>query len=182
MCTNLQKTLAKHCGPVLLNKKPATLLSLPRAERKEVLALSGNHIKAAVLRFNQDKDLLLLYQPQLLEAALMHEEAVEILTRFDYPLGQGLARIIHHLRLRISASAEFPHEVGLFLGYPVADVAGFIEHKGHNYKIAGDWKVYGSVHLAQNLFVEHRKCRNYLLHYVENGGNLHSLCFNMTSG
>ena len=38
---------------------------------------------------------------------------------------------------------KFPHEIGIFLGYPLADVAGFIRNKGRNCKCIGTWKVYG---------------------------------------
>ena len=34
-------------------------------------------------------------------------------------------------------SGEFPHEVGLFLGYPPEDVKGFIDHRANNFKCAG---------------------------------------------
>lgn len=48
----------------------------------------------------------------------------------------------------------FPHEVGLFLGYPLDDVTGFIEQKGKNYKCCGIWKVYGNEKQTQMLFPE----------------------------
>ena len=37
---------------------------------------------------------------------------------------------------------EFPHEIGLLLGYPFEDVIGFIENEGRNYLYSGYWKVY----------------------------------------
>ena len=41
--------------------------------------------------------------------------------------------------------------MGIFLGYPVDDVAGFINHCGNNCKACGQWKVYGDVEYAKNL-------------------------------
>ena len=39
---------------------------------------------------------------------------------------------------------DFPHEIGIFLGYPLKDVIGFIEYKDKAQKIKGTmWKVYG---------------------------------------
>ena len=52
----------------------------------------------------------------------------------------------------------FPHEVGLFLGYPLDDVTGFIEQKGKNYKCCGIWKVYGNEKQTQMLFRKLKKC------------------------
>ena len=31
-----------------------------------------------------------------------------------------------------AGKADFPHEMGIFLGYPLGDVKGFIEHHGRN--------------------------------------------------
>ena len=49
---------------------------------------------------------------------------------------------IEWLRMRLASGDGFPHEIGLFLGYPVEDVLGFIENAGQNCKCCGCWKVY----------------------------------------
>ena len=45
---------------------------------------------------------------------------------------------------------EFPHEVGLFLGYPPEDVEGFIENKARSCKLTGYRKVYSDEEKAKN--------------------------------
>ena len=59
---------------------------------------------------------------------------------------------------RLSASDGFPHEIGVFLGYPLADVKGFIENRGANYLCSGLWKVYCDEQEAQRTFQRYRKC------------------------
>lgn len=59
---------------------------------------------------------------------------------------------------RLGESDEFPHEIGLFLGYPVEDVKGFIENKASCAKCVGYWKVYGDEEKAQKLFNQYKKC------------------------
>lgn len=59
---------------------------------------------------------------------------------------------------------EFPHEIGIFLGYPIWDVEGFIEHKGQNYKFCGYWKVYQDVEGAKLKFKEYDRIRESALH------------------
>ena len=39
-------------------------------------------------------------------------------------------KAIEKLKMRLSETTEFPHEIGLFLGYPVGDVVGFIKTRG----------------------------------------------------
>ena len=59
---------------------------------------------------------------------------------------------------RICECDEFPHEIGLFLGYPPEDVRGFIEEGAAKCKCTGCWKVYGDVERAQKLFAAYKKC------------------------
>ena len=53
---------------------------------------------------------------------------------------------------RLQRFEAFPHEIGLFLSYPPEDVRGFIEHKGHESKCDGCWKVYGDAERAKKTF------------------------------
>ena len=48
----------------------------------------------------------------------------------------------------------FPHEIGIFLGYPLGDVIGFIENAGRNFKCSGCWKVYCNECEAVKLFAK----------------------------
>ena len=59
---------------------------------------------------------------------------------------------------RLGESSEFPHEIGLFLGYPCEDVKGFIENKASSAKCVGCWKVYGDADKAQKQFELFKKC------------------------
>ena len=59
---------------------------------------------------------------------------------------------------RLDEGEEFPHEIGLFLGYPVEDVKGFINNKAARAKCVGCWKVYGDEEKARRLFNQYRKC------------------------
>ena len=53
---------------------------------------------------------------------------------------------------------EFPHEIGLFLGYPYEDVIGFIKNKGKNYTYCGYWKTYGDPEISKKKFQQFQKC------------------------
>ena len=50
---------------------------------------------------------------------------------------------------RLRRESDFPHEVGLFLGYPPRDVEGFIREKARRAKCTGAWKVYGDEEAAR---------------------------------
>ena len=64
---------------------------------------------------------------------------------------------------------DFPHEVGLFLGYPPEDVEGFRLHRGRDYKLAGCWKVYSDVERARQCFRRYGLCRAALCRRLREG-------------
>ncbi|MDO4518091.1 MAG: DUF3793 family protein, partial [Bacillota bacterium] len=89
------------------------------------------------------------------------------------------------LRQRLSNREDFPHEIGLFLGYPPEDVKGFIDDKEsdlgkacgacRNCKSVGYWKVYHNPEEAEKIFNRYRKCtRVYHKHWL-NGKPVESL-------
>ena len=67
-------------------------------------------------------------------------------------------RCIVQLVKKLRSESSFPHEIGLFLGYPPEDVCGFIENKAEDCKCVGCWKVYGDADKAQLLFDKYKKC------------------------
>ena len=60
-------------------------------------------------------------------------------------------------------------KIGVFLNYPLGDVIGFIENKGHNYKCKGCWKVYCNECETQKTFQRYQKCRNVYLRLWKQG-------------
>ena len=70
---------------------------------------------------------------------------------------------------------EFPHELGFFLGYPYADVEGFIAHGGRNYLAVGPWKVYANLEGALAMFERFRQCADELRRAQQDGCSLTQL-------
>ena len=120
-------------------------------------ALGKKGLRLIPLRRNEKQALLYLYRPERLRADLSTPEAVSILRREGYAdLRQE--RCLHELMRRLQRFEAFPHEIGLFLSYPPEDVRGFIEHKGHESKCEGCWKVYGDAERAKKTFRTYKKC------------------------
>lgn len=166
----LASYLALEAAEVLAGVKPANLLSItnrayPCGENpyrlwkrwgKQVLAASL--LKAHELADRGDSALVLLYMPKELERILMTSSVRAILSRAGYPEKMSLALAIDRLEERMAAGA-FPHEIGMFLGYPLKDVAGFMGLAKIPFTCQGPWKIYGdprsSLHLAETF----RNCR-----------------------
>ena len=73
---------------------------------------------------------------------------------------ENAERCIRTLIARLHENADFPHEIGLFLGYPPEDVDGFIRNGARCAKCVGPWKVYGDEQAARCKFAQYRKCTN----------------------
>lgn len=115
--------------------------------------------------------LLLVYRRALLELHLAQPDARAFLKRAGYPSG-GLEATLIHFGARLSQAGSFPHEAGVILGYPLADVEGFLRDGGKNYKFSGYWKVYGNEEEARALFVRFNRCREALCRRVAAGKSI----------
>ena len=189
MYKKLEETLARQCAPVLLGKKPAALFPKPSLWETDFFDRAGMpHIQCMPLSMAGKNNLVFVYQHKLLDSALKNPEVRGALANLGYPAGNpdashpgglippagSVTDYLRHLSLRFLTGEEFPHEVGFFLGYPPADVLGFIRHKGACCKLCGLWKVYSDVEKARALFREYDHCTQQLLEYIRKGGGLFS--------
>ncbi len=127
--------LLYHGAPTLRRVKPAVLTRPPFAARDLLSELPAVGaflqrrcgVKLACLAESDTSMLLLIYHPGLVERCLGHPEAVRLLEEGGYAHARPLhlAGLIGELAARCGGPA-FPHEVGLLLGYPPADVRDFI--------------------------------------------------------
>ena len=155
-------------APTIRGLKAATLINLKRrgedvralweARGEEWLRPLG--VEAVLLNGGmtaaEDRNaLVMLYRRELLEEVLALENVRDILSERGYAFPFGIEDCLGHLRRRFLV--EFPHEIGLFLGYPPEDVRGFLEHRGAKSLAVGYWKVYGNVEKARRAF--RRYCR-----------------------
>lgn len=164
----LEEALVHHCAPTLAALKPASLFRyLPRAEENPVqqlrewnALLSARGLRIMPLKRCRAPEgyLLYVYRRAELKRRLNEPEMQEFLAREGYTLSDDCERMLTQLSRRLRSGTEFPHEIGVFLGYPMEDIVGFIENGGKNYRYCGCWKVYGDVAGAKQLFAQYKKC------------------------
>lgn len=157
--------LVRNCAPTLAGLKTANLFTCPIESREATMEsirslnrhLSSKGLRIIPLRFSEQSALIYLYRPQKLSEDLRHSIAVKLLQEQGYETG-NCEKCLVQLRHRLHQQADFPHEIGLFLGYPPEDVCGFIHHHACQCKCVGCWKVYGDVDAAQKKFAQYKKC------------------------
>ncbi len=161
----IDRYLISYCAPTLANLKTGSLFNYDGSSEDDLtlhllavnrqLNCKGVFIEA--LRTRNSRALILVYRKSKLEEDLQRSGVPEFLSRYGY-IGNSLADHIEHLKYRFTSAKDFPHEVGIFLGYPLRDVIGFIENAGLNSKCTGCWKVYSDECEATKLFIKYRKC------------------------
>ena len=89
-------------------------------------------------------------------------------------------RILGELSRRMNryfhGKGEFPHEVGVLLGYPARDVEDYIRLEGRGCLLVGYWKVYHNVRRAKRTFAAFDEAREQTVREVLEGKELHQLC------
>ena len=154
----------RHCAPTLASIKTGNIFSCAFSSIEELYEsirslnrrLSGKGLRVLPLRCKDGRALIYVYRPERLARDLCDACACKLLRECGYE-GCALNRCIARLVSRLRASGDFPHEIGLFLGYPPEDVEGFM-HRRDEAKCTGCWKVYGDVESAQRTFARYRKC------------------------
>ncbi len=160
-----EELIIRHCAPTLAGLKTGNLFSCACTSRDELTAalrklnkkLVPKGVRVIPLRLNGSRALIYVYRCSGLKRDLSDAQARTLLAENGY-VPECADRCVMRLIERIATSKEFPHEIGLFLGYPPEDVCAFIANKACAHKCVGCWKVYGDVGAAQRIFARYEKC------------------------
>ena len=183
MQKQFERVLAFHCAPTLAGMKPSNLISCT-SERFPAIdaliveyqsALAGSGVCFQMLCRCKRRALILVYREEMLAEQLACPEVSRLLRKAGYPADAPLDTLLDILGTRLSECKEFPHEIGLFLGYPVADVVGFWQNGGRGYQFCGHWKVYADVEQAKERFARYDRVRRALCQKVEAGRSIVNL-------
>lgn len=175
----LETELIGNCAPTLAGLKSANLFRYRYRDADTVLAelsevnrlLNERGVYVDALCWESNAVLVYAYRRSHLERELQGEQAREILSRYGYPMGD-LEGSLAFLKKRLKGYTCFPHEIGIFLGYPPEDVKGFIENRGKNCQYCGLWKVYGNAQERRKLFCKLQKCSEVYLRVFAEGREL----------
>ncbi|MDL2250614.1 DUF3793 family protein [Lachnospiraceae bacterium OttesenSCG-928-J05] len=161
-----QKVAAKvilQCAPFLKGIKVSCILNIEAGsccELREVLA--NTDIKTKCLASRKGKCLVFLYRQESFRNHMKRADICKFLKGFGYR-EFGEREVLAHLQSRVEAFSDenigFPHEIGIFLDYPLEDVKGYIENLGQNSLYTGYWKVYHDLEKAKATFTSYQEAR-----------------------
>ena len=160
-----EEMIVRYCAPTLAGIKTGAIFTCPFTSQQDIKQsirswnklLRNKGLRIIPLRRQgNNRVLLYVYRPKMLMQDLQNTAACRLLTERGYHC-ENQQHCILHLMRRLSENEEFPHEIGLFLGYPPEDVRSFIE-KTSPCKCTGCWKVYTDEEAARKTFAKYRKC------------------------
>ena len=132
-------TFVTQCAPVMAGLKAANLfrwvepdaaaLAGTLASWRRQLAPRGVEIETLHFCPRAHAYLIYVYRPARLQAILGRDAPRALLRAAGYPAAGGCRRCLDCLCARLRQGGEFPHEIGVFLDYPLADVVGFIQNR-----------------------------------------------------
>lgn len=180
--------IIKHCSPTLAGLKTANLFTCAYSDREDIENYAGEFnrkfgcrgVNMLPLGFRKKRALIYVFRPTKLEKDLSDTQAKSILKSMGYNSIDSRS-CIKRLKSRVRGCPEFPHEIGLFLGYPPEDVRGFILHKGNCCKCCGCWKVYGNEEQAVREFKKYKKCSDIYYSKWLKGTSINKLVVNKSA-
>lgn len=161
----LDRAIIDHASPTLARLKLGNLFNYPMSadfdtEFYDLQAmLRGKGVALSVLRKTGEKALVYIYRVEDLARALRNDGVRQLLKSCGY-VRFDVSGALETLKSRLNDADAFPHEIGVFLGYPLEDVLGFIENGGRNCLACGCWKVYANECAALKAFRRYEKCKS----------------------
>lgn len=160
-----EEVLIRFCAPTLAGLKTGSLVTCPVGTKEKTVQdirrfnrmLVPKGLCVLPLRYTGQRALIYLFRPAQLRRDLAGPQAARLLTEAGYRSVEAKHCLLELIR-RLNDEQTFPHEIGLFLGYPPEDVRGFIENRACNFKCVGCWKVYGDERAAQRRFAQYKTC------------------------
>ena len=160
---NFNQIMIKCSAPTLCNIKPANLFFVKNQDFSEE---SFKEWKTSFFRLG-----FMCFRIRLSEISsaifvcnvcwerkILEDEFIQAyLSKKGYHC-RSVLDFVKEFSVRVQKNTDFPHEVGVVLGYPVEDVIEFENHQGHDCKYCGYWKCYSDVEKAKYCKWRYKNC------------------------
>jgi len=176
---NINTQIALQCSPLLTGIKISNLLITNCENEYLVKQLFENTLLSVEIIYKSAKRItFLIFQEDKLIDYLNGREETALLNILGYN-AMNLHELFAEFSKRFTGYMEkreaFPHEMGLFLEYPVEDVIGFIENHGKGFLYTGYWKVYGNLQKALETFERYNSAKENIIRLMAQGVSIEGI-------
>jgi len=165
-----------HCAPTLKKKKPASLMCFKNSKSAQMRELWHKHKNEIArilgcdfyeLKVCHQGINVLFYQREFLNRVLTCPKTMSYIKQHGYSEGLTLEKKLSVLKDHYREGC--PHEIGIFLGYPLSDVVAFNSPNKDKSIGCGYWRVYSDLEKAQKTFNLYDECRAYFVQAFAEG-------------
>ncbi|MDU5504707.1 MAG: DUF3793 family protein [Anaerococcus vaginalis] len=179
-----EELLIDYASQTLANQKLANLFTFKNTDNIDIEkmvsewndVLNEKNMYVEILNNNKSSAQIYAYRPHKLKYVLNETKTKSLLESLGYNT-KDLKQCIDHLKFRYKIN-NFPHEIGIFLGYPFEDVIGFIENKGSKFLVNGYWKVYANEDKKIKIFNNYNKIKKSYKILFDRYKDISQLCVN----
>ncbi len=158
-CQMHMRWLVETLGPVILGAKPAEIISYPKFDClrcEKIEAIDSSFEKAIKIKYvkipqTSGQIKIIFYDPIHLEKVLNDSRNRNFLITQGYPETGDMDAYIDILSAKIR-SGICPDEIGVFLGYPLKDVIGYMGHPSLKLTKVQYWRVYGDERVSDEKY------------------------------
>ncbi len=157
-------------GPTLLGVKPMHILCF-RKDFKfvdrlladlEMLFSTHESIRYQLVYSRNNSIKVIVYHLETMTRLLEDQRVLRFLTSRGFSAEMTAEDYMDHLH-RCLIDNQLPEEYGVFFGYPLKDVMGFIGHPSLQHVKTTAWKVYGDPTLSDRLFEQFQRAEEKIL-------------------
>lgn len=153
------KRILEMIGAVILGSKPAEIINIPGSKEDKEIKLSQiefffsncSRIIYRIITTHDGGKRILFINEKSMEKVLANKRCVNFLKFVGYSSDYELNEYIDELVLRLQ-SKKFPHEIGVFLGYPLKDVLGFMGYGKKELVEIRNWRIYGDKEVSYEVY------------------------------
>ena len=153
------KRILEMLGAVILGSKPAEIINVPGSKEDKKIKLSQieaffsncSRITYRIITTHDGGKRVLFINEKSMEKVLVNKRCINFLKFVGYSSDYELNDYMDELVFRLQ-SEEFPHEIGVFLGYPLKDVLGFMGYGNKELVEVRNWRIYGDKEISYKVY------------------------------
>ena len=153
------KRILEMLGAVILGSKPAEIINVPGSKEDKKIKLSKieaffsncSRITYRIITTHDGGKRVLFINEKSMEKVLVNKRCINFLKFVGYSSDYELNDYMDELVFRLQ-SEEFPHEIGVFLGYPLKDVLGFMGYGKNELVEVKNWRIYGDKEISYEVY------------------------------
>ena len=158
-----------NAAPTINNHKTSSLINFRNNNRNinNIWQKYKNEVKEKLdvdcfeLKKDATNTVVLFYNKEKMMLSIGDNKNMEFLKRFGYNENMDIKQCLSLLGERFQCMC--PHEIGVFLGYPIEDVVSFVDCPNTKCKMTGYWKVYHDIEKAKVIFDKYDEIKNTIM-------------------